>query len=430
MSRMAPLPALDRLEIAVIGMGYVGLPLAVAFSRHFPVLGFDLNVERVRELASGIDRRREVPDSTLQAATSLRFTTDPAALAQKDVFIVAVPTPIDEIKRPDLGALKQACERIAPRLRPGNCVIFESTVYPGTTEEVAVPILETLSGLRLHTDFHVGYSPERVNPGDGTHPLADIVKITSASSPAALDFVDGLYRLIIRVGTYRAESIRIAEAAKAIENSQRDLNIAFMNELALIFERLDLDTASVLKAAGTKWNFLPFKPGLVGGHCIGVDPYYLTYKAQQVGYEPEVILAGRRINDHMGREIAQRVVKLMARKKILLSGARVLVQGFTFKEDCADIRNTRVADLVDEIKSYGLAVDITDPWASADEMVAHYGLKPTTPEPHAYDALILAVAHREFRAQERGDLDRLLKIPHVIFDVQSVLPVAWVDGRL
>ncbi|MHB1543854.1 MAG: nucleotide sugar dehydrogenase [Gammaproteobacteria bacterium] len=426
----ATLPSLKKLEMAIIGLGYVGLPLAVAFSRHFNVLGFDLNPERVRELASGIDRRREVELSSLDSAGSLHFSTDPGALAHKDVFIVAVPTPIDEIKRPDLGALKKACELIGKQLKPGNCVIFESTVYPGATEEVAIPILEQVSGFGLNRDFHVGYSPERVNPGDGAHPLTDIVKITSASSPQAHEFVDGLYRLIIRAGTYRAESIRVAEAAKAIENSQRDLNIAFMNELALIFDRLGLDTASVLKAAGTKWNFLPFKPGLVGGHCIGVDPYYLTYKAQQVGYEPEVILAGRRINDHMGRHIAQRVVKLMVRKKIAIPGARVLVQGFTFKENCADIRNTRVADLVDELTSYGLAVDITDPWAHADEMVEYYGLRPVTPEPASYDALILAVAHREFRDQDETHLNRLLKTPHVVFDVQSVLPRTCVDARL
>lgn len=430
MSALAPLPSLEKLEMAVVGLGYVGLPLAVAFSRHFQVLGFDLDPERVSELASGFDRRREVESSALEVRGSLHFSTDPDRLAKPDVFIVAVPTPIDEIKRPDLSALKNACQLIGQRLRPATCVIFESTVYPGTTEEVAIPILEEASGLRLNHDFHVGYSPERVNPGDGTHPLTDIVKITSASSPHAHEFVDGLYRRIIRAGTFRAESIRVAEAAKAIENSQRDLNIAFMNELALIFERLGLDTAAVLEAAGTKWNFLPFRPGLVGGHCIGVDPYYLTYKAQQVGYEPEVILAGRRINDGMGRHIAQRVVKLMIRKKIAIPGARVLVQGFTFKEDCADIRNTRVADLVDELASYGLIVDITDPWAHADEMTEHYGLRLGTPEPGSYDALILAVAHREFRDQDETRLNRWLKNPHVIFDVKSVLPRASVDARL
>ncbi len=430
MTRPSPLPSLKQLDLAVIGLGYVGLPLAVAFSRHFNVLGFDLSPKRVHELETGVDRRREVEPSSLNSAGSLRFSTDPDALAGKDVFIVAVPTPIDEIKRPDLEALKAACRLIGKRLASGNCVIFESTVYPGATEEIAIPILEEVSGLRLNRDFHVGYSPERVNPGDSDHPLTDIVKITSASSPEAHEFVDALYRLIIRAGTYRAESIRVAEAAKAIENSQRDLNIAFMNELALIFDRLGLDTDSVLKAAGTKWNFLPFKPGLVGGHCIGVDPYYLTYKAQQVGYEPEVILAGRRINDLMGRSIAQRIVKLMIRKQIGIPGARVLIQGFTFKENCADIRNTRVADLVAELVSYGLEVDITDPWAHADEMAEHYGLRTVTPQPASYDALILAVAHREFRDQDAFALNRLLKTPHVIFDVKSVLPRQCVDARL
>ncbi len=428
---MMPKPLSPDTRLSVIGLGYVGLPLAIAFSRHFPVLGFDPDPTRVKELRTGWDRRREIRAEDLAPGPALRFSTDPEALRHSDVFIVAVPTPIDGIKRPDLTALRTACATVGAHLGSGSAVIFESTVYPGATEEVAIPILEQHSGLRLNRDFVVGYSPERVNPGDPTHPFTEIIKITSASCPEALDWVDGLYRRIVRAGTHPVASIRIAEAAKVIENSQRDLNIAFMNELALLFSRLELDTQDVLEAAGTKWNFLPFRPGFVGGHCIGVDPYYLTHKAQQAGYQPEVILAGRRINDSMGRWVATRVIKLMLKKGISLPQATLLVQGCTFKENCADIRNTRVLELVSELESYGVRVEITDPWAHPEEVREEYGWTLVTPDPERrYDALVLAVAHREFSSQTKADLARLVRNPHVIFDVKSVLPRDSVDARL
>jgi UDP-N-acetyl-D-galactosamine dehydrogenase len=428
---MMPKALTPDTRLSIIGLGYVGLPLAIAWSRHFKVLGFDPDPTRIEELRAGQDRRREARAEDLTPGPTLHFTSDPESLRQSDAFIVAVPTPIDEIKRPDLTALRTACVTVGSRLGPGSAVIFESTVYPGATEEIAVPLLEEHSGLRLNQDFVVGYSPERVNPGDLSHPFTEIIKITSASSPEALEWVDGLYRRIVRAGTHPVASIRIAEAAKVIENSQRDLNIAFMNELALLFSHLGLDTQDVLEAAGTKWNFLPFRPGFVGGHCIGVDPYYLTHKAQQAGYQPEVILAGRRINDSMGRWVATRVVKLMLKKGIALPQATVLIQGFTFKENCADIRNTRVAELVSELRSYGVAVEITDPWAHPDEVREEYGWTLVNPGPQArYDALILAVAHREFATQTKADLARLVRNPHVIFDVKSVLPRDGVDARL
>jgi UDP-N-acetyl-D-galactosamine dehydrogenase len=428
---MMPKPLTPNTRISIIGMGYVGLPLAIAFSRHFQVLGFDRDEARIGELRAGRDRRREARAADLTPSPALRFSTDPEELRHSDVFIMAVPTPIDGIKHPDLTALRTACATIGSYLERGCAVIFESTVYPGVTEEIAVPILEHHSGLRLNRDFLVGYSPERVNPGDSAHPFAEIIKITSASTPQALEWVDALYRRIVRAGTHPVSSIRIAEAAKVIENSQRDLNIAFMNELALLFSHLGLDTQAVLEAAGTKWNFLPFRPGFVGGHCIGVDPYYLAYKAQQAGYEPEVILAGRRINDSMGRWVATRLVKLMLKKRISMTEATVLVQGFTFKENCADIRNTRVADLVSELQSYGILVEITDPWAHPDEVREEYGWSLVSPDPERrYDALVLAVAHREFCTQTEADLARLVRDPHVIFDVKSVLPRECVDARL
>ena len=365
---------LNDLRIAVIGLGYVGLPLAVEFGKKFPTVGFDVDANRIKELIAGRDHTNEASPEELASARLLSFSTDPAAIADCNCFIITVPTPIDEYKRPDLGALIKASTTAGKALKPGDLVIYESTVYPGATEEDCVPVLEKVSGLKFNTDFHVGYSPERVNPGDKEHRLPAIKKVTSGSTPEAADLVDTLYGAIITAGTHRAGSIRIAEAAKVIENTQRDVNIALINELAIIFNRMDIDTEAVLKAAGTKWNFLNFRPGLVGGHCIGVDPYYLTHKAQALGHHPEIILAGRRINDSMGPYVASRMVKAMAKKSINIGGARVLVMGLSFKENCPDIRNTRVFDIVDELRGYDCAVDVHDPWVDPAQAQHEYGI--------------------------------------------------------
>ncbi|GIX22186.1 MAG: nucleotide sugar dehydrogenase [Gammaproteobacteria bacterium] len=424
-------PTLDRVHIAVIGLGYVGLPLAVAFGRRYPTLGFDIDARRIAALAEGIDHTREVEPAELRAADKLRFSADAEALGEANVYIVAVPTPVDAHKRPDLRALHAASDTVGRALSPGDVVVYESTVFPGATEEECVPRLEAASGLRFNRDFFVGYSPERINPGDRTHRLENIVKVTSGSTPEAAEFIDRLYASIVPAGTHRAASIKVAEAAKVIENTQRDLNIALINELALIFHRLGIDTQAVLEAAGTKWNFLPFRPGLVGGHCIGVDPYYLTYKAQALGYHPEVILAGRRINDGMGEEIALRVIKLMTARRMSLVDARVLVLGLTFKENCPDIRNTRVVDLIRELETYHARVEVYDPWVDPDEAERCYGLRPVAePEAGAYDAIVLAVAHDEFAAMGAARIRALGKPGAVLFDIKSVLPADAVDDRL
>ena len=433
---------LDRLEqeraaIAVIGLGYVGLPLAVNFGRIFKTIGFDIKSDRIEELNKGVDHTREVDDAELKAADKLTFSDQPEAIADARVYIITVPTPIDESKRPDLGPLQAASQLVGSVLKPGDLVIFESTVYPGATEDDCVPILQDLSGLNYlqnHDDsddgFYCGYSPERINPGDRQHRLSDIVKVTSGSTPTAAQVVDQLYRRIIRAGTFPAESIRVAEAAKVIENTQRDLNIALVNELAILFSRLDLDTASVLAAAGSKWNFLPFKPGLVGGHCISVDPYYLTHKAQSVGHHPEVILAGRRVNDAMGEFVAGEILQLMARRRVYEPDARVLILGLSFKENCPDLRNTRVIDLINALRDYQLQVDVHDPWVSALEAKQTYGID-LIDEPIAgdYAAVVHAVAHDQFEQQQR-QLRRFLTEDGVLYDVRSTLDRESVDGRL
>ncbi|WP_291227752.1 nucleotide sugar dehydrogenase [Dokdonella sp.] len=425
------LPAADELRLAVIGLGYVGLPLAVAFGRVLPTLGFDIDAERVAELSTGKDRTLEVGSDELRCAHALRLSADAAELRNCTVFIVTVPTPIDEAKRPDLRPLEAASRSVGRAIARGGVVIFESTVYPGATEEVCVPIIERESGLVYNRDFFAGYSPERINPGDREHRLEAILKVTSGSTPAAADFVDALYRRIIHAGTHKASSIRVAEAAKVIENTQRDLNIALVNELALIFHRLGIDTGEVLAAAATKWNFLPFKPGLVGGHCIGVDPYYLTHKAQQIGYHPEVILSGRRINDGMGEHVAQRVIKLMVQRRMPIAGARILVLGLAFKENCPDLRNTRVTDVIAELASYRTQVEVHDPWVDAAQARAEYGIELIdAPVPGRYDAIVLAVAHRQFLELGAEGIRALGKPGCVLFDVKQALPRAAVDDRL
>jgi UDP-N-acetyl-D-galactosamine dehydrogenase len=427
----AALPGQDATRVAVIGLGYVGLPLAVGFGRVLPTLGFDINRARIDELKQHRDHTLEVSPEELAATPQLRFSADPADLAECNVFIVTVPTPIDDAKRPDLTPLESASRTVGKAIRPGGVAIFESTVYPGATEEVCVPIIERESGLRFNVDFYAGYSPERINPGDKQHRLETIMKVTSGSTPAAADFVDALYRRVITAGTHKASSIRVAEAAKVIENTQRDLNIALVNELSLIFHRLGIDTSEVLAAAGTKWNFLPFRPGLVGGHCIGVDPYYLTHKAQQIGYHPEVILSGRRINDGMGQHVAQRVVKLMTQRRVHAAQSNILVLGLAFKENCPDLRNTRVIDVVAELQSYNANVEVYDPWVSAEEARHEYGLD-LVPDlvDGRYDAIILAVAHRQFAELGVERIRALGKADCVLFDVKHALPRAAVDDRL
>jgi UDP-N-acetyl-D-galactosamine dehydrogenase len=422
---------LRNCRIGVVGLGYVGLPLAVEFGKHFETLGFDVNPKRIAQLRAGRDLTLEVTGAELKSARQLRFTTELEDLKRCRVFIVTVPTPIDGYKRPDLVPLERASESIGKVLRKGAVVIYESTVYPGCTEEVCVPILERESHLSFNRDFYVGYSPERINPGDKEHRLTTIRKVTSGSTPEVADFVDKLYGSIVKAGTHRASSIKVAEAAKVIENTQRDINIALINELALIFNRLGIDTEEVLNAAGSKWNFLPFRPGLVGGHCIGVDPYYLTHKAQEIGYHPEMILAGRRLNDNMALYVASQVIEHMAAKRIHIKGARVLILGITFKENCPDVRNSKVVDVVRELERQGARVDIYDPWADARECRHEYGLKllQTLKSKH-YDAAVLAVPHREFRELKVRGVRRLLKKSHVIYDVKHLFPASQVDGRL
>ena len=422
---------LRKCRVGVVGLGYVGLPLAVEFGKHFDTVGFDVKAGRIRELKAGRDATLEATAEELREATRLRFTTRLQDLKSCQVMIVTVPTPIDEFKRPDLTPLILASQTIGEVLKKGDVVVYESTVYPGCTEEICVPILEQVSGLKFNRDFFAGYSPERINPGDREHRLTTIKKVTSGSTPEAAKFVDQLYGSIVRAGTHMASSIRVAEAAKVIENTQRDVNIALINELALIFKRLGIDTEEVLLAAGTKWNFLPFRPGLVGGHCIGVDPYYLTHKATEIGYHPEMILAGRRLNDNMGIHVASELLRLMTNKRIHVSGARVLVLGLTFKENCPDIRNSKVVDVIRELQKYGALVDVHDPWIDAEEAQHEYGIKPVQKlrEGH-YDAVVIAVAHGQFKAMGAQGLRRLCRRKHVLFDIKYVLPAADVDGRL
>ena len=421
---------LDK-RLAIVGLGYVGLPLAVEFGKHFDTVGFDIDAQRVAELSSGHDRTGESSSEELASATRLRLSTAAADIASANVFIVTVPTPVDEANRPDLGPLESASAMLAPLLKPGDIVVYESTVYPGTTEEVCVPVLELGSGLVFNRDFFVGYSPERINPGDRQRRLPDIMKITAGSTPRIADEVDALYRLIIAAGTHKAPSIRVAEAAKVIENTQRDVNIALVNELAMIFNAMGIDTQSVLEAAGTKWNFLPFRPGLVGGHCIGVDPYYLTYKATVLGYHPELILAARRINSRMGLHVAHQVMRLMASARIHVVGSRILVMGLTFKENCPDLRNTRVLDIVEELRGANATVDVWDPVADPVQAEKHLGAPlVASPEAGAYDAIVLAVAHDEVRALGAEGVRALGRGNAIVFDVKSVLPVESVQGRL
>ena len=423
---------LESSRIGVIGLGYVGLPLAVEFARKFDTLGFDINSARIAELQSGQDHTLETTPEELAQAARLKFSTDPAALAACNVFIVTVPTPIDQANRPDLSPLVKASETVGKVLKAGDIVIYESTVYPGATEEVCVPILEKLSGKQFNVDFFCGYSPERINPGDKAHRLPSIMKVTSGSTPDVAETVDQLYKAIITAGTHKASSIKVAEAAKVIENTQRDLNIALMNELSLIFGRLGIDTLEVLQAAGTKWNFLPFRSGLVGGHCIGVDPYYLTHKAQEVGYHAEVILAGRRINDSMAGHVADEVIKLMLRKNLPVLGNKVLVLGLTFKENCPDVRNTKVVDIVKALQQYNAQVDVYDPWIDVAEAKHEYGLDclSAMPAPGQYAAVVLAVGHHQFVALGEAGLKALGQSGAVLFDVKSILPLGAADGRL
>jgi UDP-N-acetyl-D-galactosamine dehydrogenase len=417
--------------IAIIGLGYVGLPLAVEFGKHYPTIGFDINASRISELNAGKDSTLEVTGEELREVRSLTYTTSLDGIRPANIYIVTVPTPIDEHKRPDLTPLLSASHSVGKVLKKGDIVIYESTVYPGATEDDCVPILEQESGLTFNKDFFAGYSPERINPGDKEHRVTTIKKVTSGSTPATAETVDKLYRSIITVGTHKASSIKVAEAAKVIENTQRDLNIALINELSIIFNKMGIDTLEVLEAAGTKWNFLPFRPGLVGGHCIGVDPYYLTHKAQQFGYNPEVILAGRRINDSMGGYVAGRVVKLMTKKRIHVVDSNILILGLTFKENCPDLRNTRVTDIIRELKTYNASVDVYDPWVNPEEAQHEYGITPVTkPSEGKYDAIILAVAHHQFRELGASGLRKFAKPNSVLFDVKQVLPKEAVDARL
>jgi len=422
---------LRNLKVAVVGLGYVGLPLAVEFGKRFNTIGFDIKPERVDELRKGRDSTLEVDSAELAEATRLTYTTRLADLKPCRVFIVTVPTPIDEYKRPDLTPLVKSSESVGQVLKKGDVVVYESTVYPGCTEEVCVPILERVSGLKFNKDFFAGYSPERINPGDKEHRLPTIRKVTSGSTPEVAEFVDSFYRSIITAGTHKASSIKVAEAAKVIENTQRDVNIALINELALIFNRLGIDTEEVLNAAGSKWNFLPFRPGLVGGHCIGVDPYYLTHKAQAIGYHPEMILAGRRINDNMGNYVAQQVAQLMIQRRIQVKDSRILIMGLTFKENCPDVRNTKIVDVVKELEKYGARVDVYDPWADADEAEHEYGLRPVGKlKPGTYDAVVMGVAHKEFRAMGIKKVRALGRKQHVLYDIKYVFRTDEVDGRL
>lgn len=422
---------LSQVKLCIVGLGYVGLPLAVEFGKKYQTVGFDLNAKRVNELRSGTDSTLEVSSGELSDVQDLDFTTEVPAIADCNVFIVAVPTPIDAAKRPDFKPLEGASRTVAQVLKTGDVVIFESTVYPGATEEVCVPLLEQGSGLKYNQDFFCGYSPERINPGDKKHRLPSIVKITSGSNPETALFVDNLYKSIITAGTFQASSIKVAEAAKVIENTQRDVNIALINELALIFEKLNINTREVLAAAGTKWNFLPFFPGLVGGHCIGVDPYYLTHKAQEVGYHPNMILAGRRLNDNMGHYIASTVIKKMVKKGIDTANSRILVMGLTFKENCPDLRNTKVIDIIAELTEYGITVDVYDPWVNSEEAYHEYQIKLIDElQKNTYGAIVIAVAHHQFAAMQIDQLRSLCKDKAIIYDVKSLFPQDQVDGCL
>ena len=422
---------LSELKIAIIGLGYVGLPLAVEFGKQVSVVGFDIHQKRIDELKSGQDHTLEVSPEELKQSTHLTYTANLEDLKDCNFFIVTVPTPIDEYKQPDLTPLVKASQSIGKVLKKGDIVVYESTVYPGATEEVCIPELEKVSGLKFNQDFFAGYSPERINPGDKLHRVTNILKITSGSTPEVADFVDQVYNLIIEAGTHKASSIKVAEAAKVIENTQRDVNIALINELALIFNKMGIDTEAVLEAAGTKWNFLPFRPGLVGGHCIGVDPYYLTYKAQAIGYHPEIILAGRRLNDGMGAYVVTQLVKGMLKKRIQVEDAKVLILGLSFKENCPDIRNTRIIDIVNELKEYHVNVDVYDPWVDRAEAEHEYGIDPvSTLTENSYDAIILAVAHHQFKEMGVEKIRALGKAEHVLYDLKYVLAQSESDLRL
>ncbi len=422
---------LSEIKIAIIGLGYVGLPLAVEFGKKVPVVGFDIHQKRIDELKSGQDHTLEVSPEELAQSQYLSYTANLEDLKQCNFFIVTVPTPIDEFKQPDLTPLIKASTSIGQVLKAGDVVVYESTVYPGATEETCIPVLEQVSGLKFNQDFFAGYSPERINPGDKLHRVTNILKITSGSTPEVAEFVDQVYNLIIEAGTHKAESIKVAEAAKVIENTQRDVNIALINELAVIFNKMGIDTEAVLKAAGTKWNFLPFRPGLVGGHCIGVDPYYLTHKAQAIGYHPEIILAGRRLNDGMGAYVVMQLVKGMIKKKIQVEGAKVLLLGLSFKENCPDIRNTKIIDIVKELKEYHVQVDVYDPWVDAAEAEHEYGISPIQSlENSQYDAVILAVAHEQFKAMGSDAIRALGKPEHILYDLKYVLDQSESDLRL
>lgn len=422
---------LSDLKIAVIGLGYVGLPLAVEFGKKVSVIGFDIHKKRIEELQGGQDHTLEVSPEELQQATQLSYSANLDDLKSCNFFIVTVPTPIDDYKQPDLTPLIKASTSIGQVLKKGDVVVYESTVYPGATEEDCIPVLEKVSGLKFNQDFFAGYSPERINPGDKLHRVTNILKITSGSTPEVADFVDQVYNLIIEAGTHKATSIKVAEAAKVIENTQRDVNIALINELAVIFNKLGIDTEAVLQAAGTKWNFLPFRPGLVGGHCIGVDPYYLTHKAQSIGYHPEIILAGRRLNDGMGAYVVTQLVKGMIKKKIQVEGAKVLVLGLSFKENCPDIRNTKIIDIVNELQEYNIQADVYDPWVDTQEAQHEYGITPIVSlEQGQYDAVILAVAHEQFKAMGATDIRALAKPEHILYDLKYVLEQSESDIRL
>lgn len=420
-----------EIKLAVIGLGYVGLPLAVEFAKKRSVVGFDINANRIAELQGGTDSTLEVSDEELKAAVGMLYTHNVEDLAACNTYIVTVPTPINESKQPDLTPLIKASEMLGKVLKRGDIVIYESTVYPGATEDDCVPILEQYSGLTFNKDFYAGYSPERINPGDKKHRVTNIKKVTSGSTPEVADLVDALYNEIITVGTHKASSIKVAEAAKVIENTQRDVNIALINELAIIFNKLGIDTEAVLEAAGTKWNFLPFRPGLVGGHCIGVDPYYLTHKAQSIGHHPEIILSGRRINDGMGAYAVSQLVKAMLKERIHVQGARVLIMGLTFKENCPDLRNTRVVDMVKELAEYNITVDVYDPWVNKEEAEAEYNISPiNTPAKNSYDGIVLAVSHDEFKEMGAEAIRALGKEKHILYDLKYILKADEADIRL
>ena len=423
--------SLDNLNIGIIGLGYVGLPLAVEFGKKYPTLGFDINKKRIEDLKQGHDFTLEVSRGELAESAFINYSFEVEALQRCNVYIVTVPTPIDEHKQPDLTPLIKASQMLAKVISKGDVIIYESTVYPGATEDVCIPEIEQYSNLKFNEDFFAGYSPERINPGDKEHRVTNILKVTSGSTAAIADFVDSLYSSIITAGTYKASSIQVAEAAKVIENTQRDLNIALINELAVIFNKLNIDTEEVLKAAGTKWNFLPFRPGLVGGHCIGVDPYYLTHKAQSIGYNPEVILAGRRINDGMAAYVVTQLTKTMIKRKLQINGANVLVMGLTFKEDCPDVRNTKIVDILTELREYNINVDVYDPWVAPEDAKNEYDIDLIeAPKQQYYDAIIFAVAHHQFKAMSNNDILALTKNEHIIYDLKYMLDPELADIRL